>query len=143
MSDSTPNRLPVVDRSGEQGAGSTEHGLQAPGSPLHAVASPGALSPRWWAASIGFHALLLGWLVFFSPVRVFDPDAKPAAGHVSADRAREVIEQIRDEQASSLEDDLRALDDIRGKMAELEGRKRAEFAAFAAEMGKDCAGQGR
>ena len=107
----------------------------APGAP----GPPGAaLSPRCWAASISFHALLLGWLVFFSPVRVFDPDAKPDAAHVSADRAREVVEQIRDEQAASLEENLRALDNIRGKMAELEGRKRAEFAAFAAEMGKDA-----
>lgn len=121
MSDSTPNRRPVGEISAPFG--------MAPGA---------SISPRWWAASIAFHALLLGWLVFFSPVRVFDPGAKPAAAHVSADRAREVVEQIRDEQATSLEDKLRELDDIRGKMAELESRKRAEFAAFAAEMGKDA-----
>lgn len=120
MSDSIPKPAPAADES------------LAPGLP------PSAASPRWWIASLAFHGVLLAWLVFFSPVRVFDPNAKPAARQVSADRAREVVEQIRETQADSLEQNLRSLEDIRGKIAELENRKRTEFAAFAREMGKDA-----
>ena len=120
MSDSIPKPASAADES------------LAPGLP------PSAASPRWWIASLAFHGVLLAWLVFFSPVRVFDPNAKPAARQVSADRAREVVEQIRETQADSLEQNLRSLEDIRGKIAELENRKRTEFAAFAREMGKDA-----
>ena len=109
MSDSTPNPAPVADRGGV---------------PAPAGLSPGAASPRWWVASILFHAALLAWLLFFAPVRVFDPAAKPAATPVSAARAREVVEDIRVQQAGSLEASLRTLEDIRVRMTALEERKR-------------------
>jgi hypothetical protein len=98
----------------------------------------GAASPRWWIASAVFHVLLLGWVFFFAPVHVIDPARNPAAKHASAERAREVIEQIREKQADSIEENLRTLQEIAGRISELEKSKRAEFGEFAREMGKDA-----
>lgn len=97
--------------------------------------APGPTSPRWWLASLAFHAALVGWLLFLSPVRVIDPKVKPAANHVSASRAHQVVEQIRERQAASMEQNVRTLEDIAGKIADIEQRKREEFAAFARQMG--------
>ncbi|MEA3209991.1 MAG: hypothetical protein QOE70_3048 [Chthoniobacter sp.] len=122
MSDSTPNPIPAAD-----GSAALER----------SVMPPGAGSPRWWFASLVFHTLLIIWLLFFSPVRVIDPNAKVAA-HVGPERARQVVEQIREKQAESIQQNLRTLEDIRTQLAKLEEAKRAEFTQFAREMGKDA-----
>ncbi|MEO0017342.1 MAG: hypothetical protein RLZZ522_625, partial [Verrucomicrobiota bacterium] len=80
-------------------------------------------SPVWWLASLLFHALLLGWLVFFSPVRVIDL----TSSQVSSARATRVMEQIREQQAETLEGEVRALAETRRELAELEARKRDEL----------------
>ncbi len=98
---------------------------------------PGAASPRWWLASLGFHAALVGWLLFFSPVRVIDPKAKPATSHLSAAQARQVVAAIREKQAATMEQNLRTLAAIGQKISDLENRKRDEFTTFARELGKD------
>lgn len=99
--------------------------------------TPGAGSLRWWIASLGFHAALVVWLLFFSPVRVIDTKAKPAASHVSAAQARQVVDAIREKQAVTMEQNLRTLEDIGKKISDLENQKRDEFKTFARELGKD------
>lgn len=85
--------------------------------------------PVWWFASLLFHALLFGWLIFFSPVRVIDLTTKQAnpAAHVSPARAAQVMEQVRERQAESLTDEVRALAEARRELAELEASKRDEL----------------
>jgi hypothetical protein len=46
-------------------------GADEPVAPKPAGKSPGAASARWWITSLIFHGVLLGWLLFFSPVRFF------------------------------------------------------------------------
>lgn len=99
--------------------------------------SAGAISPRWWLASVGFHALLLVWVLFFSPVRVIDAHPKPATTHLSGARAGKIVEQIREKQAATIGENLRTLSEVGKKISTLETRKREEFATFAREMGKD------
>ncbi len=97
----------------------------------------GACSLRWWVASLAFHALLLAWILLFSPAHVIDLSAGPAS-RVSPDRARKVVEQIREKQTDTIHQDLRALADVRKQMAELEARKAAEFVEFSQELAKDA-----
>lgn len=106
-------------------------------TPRPNATSESAAQTRWWILSLIFHGALLVYLLFFSPVRVIDPKAKASAGHVSAAQARKVVDQIRERQAPSMEQNLQTLAAIGQKMSELEGRKREEFVAYAREMGKD------
>jgi hypothetical protein len=121
MSDSTPGPTP---------ASSDAIGRRFP-------TPPGAGSPRWWIASIACHAALIVWLLYFSPVRVFDQRAKTAVLHASAAHARAVVEKIREQQAVSIQQNLRTLEDIRAQMTKLEDGKRAELLVFAKEMSRD------
>ena len=98
--------------------------------------------PIWWIASGIFHALVIGWLVFFSPVRVMDLAAKKSTvGNVSPERAQQIMEQVREKQAASLADSVRDLQDIQRQLAELENRKRDEFQNFAKDFNKDAPAQ--
>ena len=90
--------------------------------------------PIWWVVSIGFHALLLTWLIFFSPVRVVDLAKKSAAGNISPARAQQIMEQVREKQAASLAETVHDLQDIQKQLADLESRKRDEFKNFAKEF---------
>lgn len=83
----------------------------------------------WWITSLLFHALVLGWLLFFSPVRVIDLSAKPEPRpqNISSARAAEVMEQIREQQADTLAGEVRALEEARHELATLEIRKRDEL----------------
>ncbi|MEY4387443.1 MAG: hypothetical protein RLY20_2726 [Verrucomicrobiota bacterium] len=85
--------------------------------------------PLWWLASLIFHALLLGWLFFFSPVRVIDLTAKAASAppKVSPARAAQVMEQVREQQAESLAGEVRALEQAQRELAALEAAKRDEL----------------
>ena len=85
--------------------------------------------PIWWIASLIFHALLFGWLIFFSPVRVIDLAAKPTspAANVSPARAAQVMEQVREQQAATLAGEVRALEEVRRELSQLEARKRDEL----------------
>ena len=99
------------------------------------MAAPVNKSPRraslpvWWIASLIFHALLFGWLIFFSPVRVIDLTAKPAspAANVSPARVAQVMEQVREQQAETLAGEVRALEEARRELAQLEASKRDEL----------------
>lgn len=121
MSDSTPKPAAASPRS-------------VPGTGMPAT----TMAPRWWVASLVFHGLVVVWLLYFSPVHVVDPRAKPAvATHVSAGRARQVMEQIREKQAATMAENLQTLQTIHRQLAELEQRKRQEFILFARELGKN------
>ncbi len=96
---------------------------------------PPASAARWWLISLAFHGGLLGWLVFFSPVRFFNPTEK-AKVNVSPAQARQIIQEVQARQLPSLEENLRVLADLREQMAGLEKRKQREFAQFAHVLGK-------
>jgi hypothetical protein len=85
--------------------------------------------PVWWIASILFHALLLGWLFFLSPVRVIDLTTRPdvPAAHISPERAAKVMAQVREKQAETMAGEVRALEEARRELATLEARKRDEL----------------
>lgn len=97
------------------------------GDPNHAPRR--ASHPWWWVASLIFHALLLGWLFLFSPVRVVDLTARiaPEKSTVSPARAAQVMEQVRAQQAENLAGEVRALEEARRELATLETRKRDEL----------------
>ena len=86
-------------------------------------------SPVWWLVSLFFHTLLLGWLIFLSPVRVVDLSARRAASASQLDPARtaRVMEQVREREAGTLQGEVRALAEARRELAELEARKRDEL----------------
>ena len=88
-----------------------------------------AALPVWWIASLIFHALLFGWLIFFSPVRVIDLAAKPVnpTANVSPARAAQVMEQVREQQAETLAGEVRALEEARRELTQLEAGKREEL----------------
>src|SRR5712671_5730812 len=90
----------------------------------------GGILSAWLLASVIFHALLLGWLIFLSPVRVFDR-AKKTPTNVSPARAREVMKDIEKRQAASLAESLKALQKIHAELAGLEKHKREEFKTYA------------
>jgi hypothetical protein len=85
--------------------------------------------PLCWIASIVFHALLLGWLFFLSPVRVIDLTARPAApaAHIGPERTSKVMAQVREKQAETMAGEVRALEEARRELAMLEARKRDEL----------------
>lgn len=90
--------------------------------------------PIWWGVSIAFHALLLTWLIFFSPVRVVDLTKKSATGNISPARAQQIMEQVREKQAANLATTVRDLQDIQKQLADLESRKNDEFKKFAKDF---------
>ena len=78
MSDSTPDQMPGADE---------RVALNPVGK------SPGAASARWWMISLVFHGVLLSWLLFFSPVRFFNPAEKPKV-HLSPTQTKKVVDDI-------------------------------------------------
>lgn len=116
--------------SGSKPTESPGEATPSPGGRTADAAPPRHLSmPVWWLASLVFHALLVGWLFFLSPVRVIDLTARPAnpAPNVSSARAARVMEQIREQQAENLAGEVRALGEARRELAALEARKRDEL----------------
>jgi len=93
------------------------------------ISSRRARTSAWWLASLVFHALLLDWLVFFSPVHFIDLNAKRAnaARSVSPARAAQVMDQVRQQQAEQLAGELHALEQTQHELAALEARKRDEL----------------
>jgi hypothetical protein len=87
------------------------------------------MRPVWWIASLVFHALLLGWLIFFSPVRIIELGKKSVdtAPNISSARAQQVMEKVREQQASSLAEEVRGLEEARRELATLEAQKRDEL----------------
>src|SRR5512135_2627812 len=90
--------------------------------------------PVWWLMSAAFHAVVLGWLAFFSPVRIIDLRKNSAEYTAGSERIREVIEQVRERQADLLTFSVRTLQDIQQELTELETRKWAEFEKFSTEF---------
>jgi hypothetical protein len=89
--------------------------------------SPRQTLPVWWIASLIFHALLLGWLFFFSPVRVIDlaPGKSASPGStISPARAAQVMEQVRERQAGTLAGEVRALEEAKRELSTLEAQRR-------------------
>jgi hypothetical protein len=84
--------------------------------------------------SAGFHALVLGWLVFFSPIRIINLERGKAEYTAGTDKIQEVMDQVRVVQAERLAEDVRTLQEIQRELQELEASKQAEFASFAAEF---------
>jgi hypothetical protein len=83
--------------------------------------------PVWWIASLIFHALVLGWLFFLSPVRVIDRAASKTANptpNVNPARAAKVMEQVRELQAANLAGEVRALEEARRELTLLEAQRR-------------------
>lgn len=102
---------------------------------------PRAGLPVWWIVSIAFHAVLLTWLLCFSPVKVIDLSKKTATANVSPGRAKKIMSKISEKQAENLSASVRELQDMQQQLAELENRKREEFAKSAAEAAKDAPAQ--
>lgn len=99
--------------------------------------------PGWWTASLGFHGVLLVYLIWFSPTRVIErsPGTHGAPAKVGAAKARRVIEKIREEQAVPLAESVRTLQDIHRQLVELEAAKKSEFQSLARELGGDAPGK--
>lgn len=89
------------------------------------------MPPLCWLASLLLHVLLLGWLVFLSPVRIVNRAPKPAAAtpDISPARAAQVMEKVSERQARTLSEDVRALEETRRELAAIEARKRDELRA--------------
>ena len=85
-----------------------------------------------------FHALLIGWLVFFSPVRVINLETTKAEYTAGSARIREVMDQVRERQADLLAASVRDLQEIQLELAELQARKFAEFDKFSTEFAHDA-----
>ncbi|MFO1489091.1 MAG: hypothetical protein U1F65_11510 [Verrucomicrobiota bacterium] len=102
---------------------------------------PRAGLPVWWIVSIAFHAVLLTWLLCFSPVKVIDLSKKTATASVSPSRAKEIMSKISEKQAENLSASVRELQDMQQQLAELANRKREEFAKSAAQTAKDAPAQ--
>ena len=96
--------------------------------------SSGASSARWWLVSLVFHSVLLGWLIFFSPVRFFNPAAKPKV-NLSPTQSKHVIQDIKKRVLPAMKADLKSLEGIRGQMVVLENHKLDEFKNHASVMG--------
>ncbi|HEY2883111.1 MAG TPA: hypothetical protein VGJ15_11770, partial [Pirellulales bacterium] len=94
----------------------------------------GRSSAIWWAYSVVFHTVLLGWLLFFSPVRVIDISPSHASSRVSSSRAQEVIEHVRQHQTETLSSTLAQLRTIRAQLEKLEAGKRDEFTNYARDL---------
>lgn len=92
-------------------------------------ASRRAPLPVWWLVSLVFHALLFGWLIFFSPIRVIHTaaDRSSPASNISPARAAQIMELVREQQAGALSEEVRKLEAIRRELAELEAHKREEL----------------
>ncbi|MCX7009239.1 MAG: hypothetical protein NTY53_18675, partial [Kiritimatiellaeota bacterium] len=84
--------------------------------------------------SAGFHAILFGWLVFFSPVRIINLERVKAEFTAGTEKIQEVMDQVRVVQAERLSEDVRTLQEIQRELQELEASKQMEFANFAAEF---------
>ena len=94
--------------------------------------------PIWWVVSIGFHVLLLAWLIFFSPVKVIDLSKKSSATTISPKRAQEIMAKISEKQAENLSVSVRDLQTMQQQLAELEARKREEFEKSAHDFSKNA-----
>jgi len=100
----------------------------------------GGSSARWWVGSLLFHGALVGWLLFYSPVRLFNPAAKPKV-NVSPKQAQQVVDNLRKKQSVSIEQQLKTLEADRQKVVSLEKRKREEFLKYAEALAKDLPAQ--
>jgi hypothetical protein len=118
MSDSTPKKIPATAE---------------PVTPPEQRA-PRKVIPIWWIMSAGFHAVVFGWLVFFSPIRIINLDRAKAEYTAGTDKIQEVMDQVRVVQAERLAEDVRTLQEIQRELQELEASKQTEFASFAAEF---------
>ena len=96
--------------------------------------------PVWWLMSAVFHIIVLGWLAFFSPLRVIDLQKSSAEYTAGSDRIREVIEDVRERQADILTFSVRSLQDILQELNDLEARKQGEFGKFSVEFAQDAPG---
>lgn len=85
--------------------------------------------PVWWLLSLVFHALLFGWLLFFSPIRIINSASERShpASKISPARAAQIMEQVREQQAGALSEEVQKLEAIRRELAELETGKREEL----------------
>jgi hypothetical protein len=102
-----------------------------PGSSAQEPAAPSRRRalPNWWIASIIFHSLLLGWLIFLSPVRVIDLSKKKIP-NVSSHTAKTVHTAMVKHVLPSLMESLKTLQTIHGELAQLEKQKREEFKTY-------------
>ena len=119
MSDSTPDQKSDADP-------------QVARTPLKT--SSGTASARWWLVSVIFHSVLLGWLIFFSPVRFFNPAAKPKV-NLSPTQSKHVIQDIKKRVLPAMKADLKSLEGVRRQMVVLENHKLDEFKNHASVMG--------
>ncbi len=90
--------------------------------------------PIWWIMSAAFHTLVIGWLVFFSPIRVINLERVKAEFTAGTEKIQEVMDQVRVVQAEKLSEDVLTLQEIQRELQELEASKQQEFANFAAEF---------
>lgn len=90
--------------------------------------------PVWWLMSAVFHTIVLGWLVFFSPIRMINLERAKAEFTAGTEKIQEVMDQVRVVQAERLSEDVRTLQEIQRELQELEASKRMEYATFAAEF---------
>ncbi len=90
--------------------------------------------PVWWLMSAAFHTLVLGWLVFFSPIRIINLERAKAEFTAGTEKIQEVMDQVRVVQAEKLSEDVRTLQEIQRELQELEAAKQMEFTNFAAEF---------
>jgi hypothetical protein len=87
------------------------------------------------------HLLLVGWILFYSPVRVINLSPGGSGGRVSPARAQQIMEKVRERQGGTLMQSLQHLRDVQKQLAALETRKREEFKNYATELAKDAPAQ--
>ncbi|MBI5384981.1 MAG: hypothetical protein HZA90_09885 [Verrucomicrobia bacterium] len=87
-----------------------------------------------------FHAIVLGWLVLFSPIRMINLEERKAEFTAGSAKIQEVMDQVRERQANILAPDVRTLQDILLELSELESNKLAEFQKFSADFAQNAPG---
>ena len=135
MSDSTRKRTPSSKRSGDSPVATTPATGRQESRPSK-PAEGGRLFglPIWWVMSGLFHAVVLGWLIFFSPIRVINLQSSKVEYTAGTAKIQEVMDQVRVVQAERFVDDVRTLQEIQEELAQLQAQKDAEFQKFSAEF---------
>ena len=99
----------------------------------------------WVILSVGFHALVLGWLIFLVPVEditaFLDTGSAaqaPAAESASADLVRQVSMQIEATQSDELRSRLEELQATEKLLTDVQEQQSVEFAALSQELAAEA-----
>jgi hypothetical protein len=97
----------------------------------------------WLGLSLLAHGAILGWLIYLVPPKELasfmeSGEAAPAAASASAEKVREVAQQIEQTQAGEIRSKVEELLQTEAALAELQAKTQAEFADLAGDLAQDA-----